>query len=241
MFPAGRTSLRLEESFSILFLEYLPGDEFRAISRISLATDEEISEDLILGPGRLVVKWRRLNLFLSRGIFMLTTMKIRNSQDAELDGRLSTTFISLPSLRHPSDGLVALLDVPPVATLHDPITLSLTIRNYHPSRSANITVQLEPDALDGFIVAGLRSGRIPVLLPGAEERLLWRLIPVECGHVRIPRLKIFNRRAAIVVAQGSDQSSNADFPSAEVVRVVNVNHDRDSSVDGEDHTILVLP
>lgn len=207
--------------------EYLPGDEFCAISRISLATDEEISDDLILGPGRFVVKWRR------------------NSQDAELDDRLSTTFISLPSLRHPSDGLVALLDVPPVATLHDPITLFLTIRNYHPSRSANITVQLETDALDGFIVAGLRSGRIPVLLPGAEERLLWRLIPVECGHVRIPRLKIFNRRTAIVAAQGSDQSGNADVPSGEVVRVVNVGHDR-GSVDvgptgGEDHTILVLP
>lgn len=207
--------------------EYLPGDEFCAISRISLATDEEISDDLILGPGRFVVKWRR------------------NSQDAELDDRLSTTFISLPSLRHPSDGLVALLDVPPVATLHDPITLSLTIRNYHPSRSANITVQLETDALDGFIVAGLRSGRIPVLLPGAEERLLWRLIPVECGHVRIPRLKISNRRTAIVAAQGSDQSGNADVPSGEVVRVVNVGHDR-GSVDvgptgGEDHTILVLP
>ena len=61
MFPAGRALLRLEDSFSIFFLEYLPGDEFRAISRISLATDEEISsEDLILGPGRFVVKWRRL-------------------------------------------------------------------------------------------------------------------------------------------------------------------------------------
>ncbi|KIK09233.1 hypothetical protein K443DRAFT_671719 [Laccaria amethystina LaAM-08-1] len=209
--------------------EYLPGDEFRAIYRISLATDEEISEDLILGPGRFVVKWRR------------------NGQDAELDDRLCTTFISLPSLRHPSDGLVALLNVPPVATLHDPITLSLIIRNYHPSRSANIAVQLEPDTLDGFIVAGLRSGHIPVLLPGAEEKLLWRLIPVECGHVRIPRLKIFNKRAAIVAAQGSDQSgSNADIPSGEVVRVVNVGHDRGCSVDvgpagGEDHTILVLP
>jgi hypothetical protein len=178
---------------------------------------------------------------------MLTNMKIRNGQDAELDDRLCTTFISLPSLRHPSDGLVALLNVPPVATLHDPITLSLIIRNYHPSRSANIAVQLEPDTLDGFIVAGLRSGHIPVLLPGAEEKLLWRLIPVECGHVRIPRLKIFNKRAAIVAAQGSDQSgSNADIPSGEVVRVVNVGHDRGCSVDvgpagGEDHTILVLP
>lgn len=60
MFPAGRALLRLEDSFSIFFLEYFPGDEFRAISRISLATDEEISEDLILGPGRFVVKWRRL-------------------------------------------------------------------------------------------------------------------------------------------------------------------------------------
>ena len=63
-----------------------------------------------------------------------------------------------------------------------------------------MTVQLEPDAADAFIVAGLRHGRVPILLPGTEERLTWNLIPIECGFVRIPRVKVVDRRRAIQVA-----------------------------------------
>ena len=56
---------------------------------------------------------------------------------------LSATLFSLPTLHPLSDELIALLDVPPVAKLHEPIPLTLTIRNRHPTRTADVHVQLE--------------------------------------------------------------------------------------------------
>lgn len=95
--------------------------------------------------------------------------------------------------------------------------MSLKIRNQHPSRSANITVQLEPDAFDAFVVSGLRSGRVPILLPGGEEQLIWRLIPIECGYLKVPKIKVVDRRS---------QSSGESESEGEVVRIVDVRWDR---------------
>lgn len=117
-------------------------------------------------------------------------------------GPQSKTQILLPPLRPTTNGLVALLSVPTVAKLHVPISIYLTIRNHHPSQSANVTVQLEPDPSDGFVVAGMRNGRVPILMPGSEEKLVWRLIPVECGNIRVPRLKVVDRRKANASSQG---------------------------------------
>jgi len=113
-------------------------------------------------------------------------------------GPLSTTRFSLPPLRPPTDDLVALLDIPPSGKLHVPMILKLIMRNNHPSRTAVVTVHLEPDPSDGFVVAGLRSGRVPTLLPEAEVTIYWKLIPVECGFVKVPKLKVIDRRKAIV-------------------------------------------
>jgi hypothetical protein len=131
----------------------------------------------------------------------------------------------LPLLRPPTDGLVALLNVPPTAQLHVPISLLLLIRNHHPSRSANITVQLEPDPSDGFVVAGLRSGRVPILVPGTEEKLTWRLIPLECGYVSIPRIKVVDRRKAIASAQGIGGPNAEIETEGEVVKIIDVRLD----------------
>lgn len=95
--------------------------------------------------------------------------------------------------------------------------MSLRIRNLHPSRSANITVQLEPEPSDAFVVSGLRSGRVPILLPGGEEQVIWRLIPVECGYVRLPKIKVMDRRAKSVGEADSE---------GEIVKVVDVRLDR---------------
>jgi trafficking protein particle complex subunit 11 len=89
---------------------------------------------------------------------------------------------------------VALLDAPSKAKLHEPITLTLRIRNNRTTRTASIVIQLEPDPTDGFVVAGLRQGQLPVLLPGAEEVVRWKLIPVECGFVKVPKIKVTDRR-----------------------------------------------
>ena len=161
-------------------------------------------------------------------------------------------------MRPPVDTIVALLDVPPQGTLHVPILLTLTIRNYHPTRSANIVVQLEPDSMDGFVVSGLRNGRVPVLLPGSEEKLIWNIIPIECGFVKVPRIKVTDRRKAIPVSQGTNEiSANVDALAGDLIKVVNIRRgvrQDDIHIEGSDSvnqsstdeqevsaTVLVLP
>ncbi|KDR75635.1 hypothetical protein GALMADRAFT_268205 [Galerina marginata CBS 339.88] len=189
--------------------EYMAGDEFSASSRISFALDDEQdpTQDPFEGPGRYAVTWRRV------------------LQNGEL-GSKTVTYFPIPPLRPPMGDLVALLDVPPKATLHVPISLTLTIRNYHPTRSANITVHLEPESLDGFVVSGLRNGRVPVLLPGSEEKLVWRMLPIECGYVKVPRIKVIDRRKAIPASQNSGEAgAPADASAGDPVKVIDVRRD----------------
>ena len=123
----------------------------------------------------------------------------------------------LPPLHPPSDGLVALLSIPPSAKLHVPITMRLRIRNLHPSFAANVTAQIEPDPSDAFVISGLRSGRVPILLPGGEEQLTWRLIPIECGYVKVPKLKVLDRRTRGLTELETD---------GEAINVVDIRWDR---------------
>jgi hypothetical protein len=122
-------------------------------------------------------------------------------------GPLSTSRYPLPSLRPPTEGLIALLNIPPTAKLHVPTTIHLTIRNHHPTRSAVVSVHLEPDPVAGdasgqtFAVAGPRSACVPVLLPGGgEETVVWRLVPMVCGRVEVPRVRVVERRRVTVGA-----------------------------------------
>ncbi|TCD61939.1 hypothetical protein EIP91_007679 [Steccherinum ochraceum] len=182
--------------------EWLSGDEFCDQCRIALSRDEESSpEDLIPGPGHYEISWRRL---LSDGS----------------KGSLSTSSFSLPRLEPPTDGLIALLDIPSVAKLHSPVSMHLIVRNNRPTRSANVVVQLDLDPVtDGFIVSGLRQGRLPVLMPGAEERLTWNLIPVECGYVKIPKMKVTDRRAVIDAQLPNASGGKAEGEDVAVVDV----------------------
>jgi trafficking protein particle complex subunit 11 len=86
-----------------------------------------------------------------------------------------------------------LLSLPPTGFLHAPLPLHLTIRNRDPSLSYLISVSLEPDPT-GFVVAGLRSGKVQILMPGQEEKVCWCLVPVECGVVKVPKVKVVGRR-----------------------------------------------
>ena len=76
---------------------------------------------------------------------------------------------------------------------------------------------LETDNSDAFIVAGLRNGRLPILLPGGEETVLWKLVPVECGFVRVPRIRVSDRR--------TDPGTHADEPHDRNVTIVDVRAD----------------
>lgn len=125
------------------------------------------------------------------------------------------------------DGLVALLDIPSTAKLHAPITMHLTIRNQRPSKAANVVIQLDLDPVsDSFIVSGIRQCRLPVLLPGAEERVSWNLIPVDCGYVKIPKIKVTDRRN-VIDAQVPAHSAAGKPPltEGEDVQVVDVRTD----------------
>ncbi|KAJ3572115.1 hypothetical protein NP233_g3311 [Leucocoprinus birnbaumii] len=124
-------------------------------------------------------------------------------------GQASLTRIHLPALERHEENVIALLDVPTITQLHVPFDLCLSIRNCHPTLSANILCQLETDNVDAFVISGLRSGRLPILLPGAEERVMWRLIPMECGHLQLPRIKVHNRRRSAPV-QSQDSGEGQD-------------------------------
>ncbi|GLB37359.1 putative foie gras liver health family 1 [Lyophyllum shimeji] len=210
--------------------EYHPGDELAHVCRVALTSPEDEQDEPISRIGSYHISWQR----------------IRNNGDY---GSLSTTVIFLPALEPPVEGLLALLSVPPAATLHVPISLTLAVRNYHPSRSANIVVQLELDASDAFVVAGMRSGRIPILMPGEEEKLTWRLIPIECGHVRLPRIKVIDKRP--ILTSDAEVASESGI-RGELVRIVDTRLDRrpvrtadaaegDEIDDGGFGTVLVLP
>ncbi|KAG1737900.1 Gryzun, putative trafficking through golgi-domain-containing protein [Suillus paluster] len=214
--------------------EYLPGDEFCNVSRISLSPREEqvSGEEKIPGPGEYEVVWRRVLPGGSRG-------------------RQSITRFALPTLVVPQDGLIALLDLPSAATLHVSTPIHLTVRNRHPSRSANVTVTLDLDPSDAFIVAGLRNGRLPILLPGSEERLSWNLIPIECGHVKIPHIKVMDVRRAVQPSHGAGVPSTEVDVEGEAIKVVDLRADWNTVSAGNNSvatpqqdgtsTILVLP
>jgi trafficking protein particle complex subunit 11 len=115
-------------------------------------------------------------------------------------GPLCTSQFPLPNLQPPHTGIIALLELPSFAKLHAPVHARLTLRNHHPSRSASLTVQLEPDATDAFLIAGQRKARVPTLLPGSEAQLVWSLIPMGCGFVQVPRIHVVDKRKAGLMA-----------------------------------------
>lgn len=160
-------------------------------------------------------------------------------QNGDLGSKALSSF-ALPPLHPPENEIVALLDVPAKASLHVPISFTLTVRNYHPSRAANITVQLETESLDAFVVSGLRHARVPVLLPGSEEKLVWRMIPIECGYVKTPRIRVIDRRKAIPTSQNSGETGvPPDASTGDVIKVIDLRRDvrtRSAGLADSEHT-----
>lgn len=211
--------------------DFDPGDDFNDVCRISIAypVENHVKQEPIPGPGRYIIQWRRI------------------ADGSHGERSFVTTTYHLPAMQPPSDGLIALLKVPSMMTLHRPTPLVLLVRNYHRSRSANITVHLETDAQDGFVVAGLRNGRLPILLPGAEEKVVWQLVPLESGYVKLPNIRVVDRRRTLPQPTGGETHSEG-----ETVRVVDIRIDQRRVVVGDtgetsmeesadENTILVLP
>ncbi|KAF8271123.1 Foie gras liver health family 1-domain-containing protein [Lactarius quietus] len=147
----------LDEDEDDVTSDWLPGDDFATVCRVDLSLEEEPGEnDAVSGPGEFVLLWRRI---------------LPNGDH----GPLNTSRFPLPDLLPPRPGVVALLELPPSAKLHNPIHAHLTIRNHHPTPHA----------------------RVPALLPGAEVQLTWSLVPIECGFVRIPKLRVIDKRKTV--------------------------------------------
>lgn len=153
-------------------------------------------------------------------------------------GPLCTSRFPLPNLQPPHTGIIALLELPSFAKLHDPVHAHLTLRNHHPSRSASLTVQLEPDATDAFLIAGQRKASMPTLLPGTEAQLVWTLIPMVCGFVQAPKIHVVDRRKAVLVPpSATEQPAAATEEDGIPVRVFDLRRDkRVEVVDTEETT-----
>ena len=145
----------------------------------------------------------------------------RANQTSEV---VAKTRIELSSFQPPSDGLIALLHVPPLGYLHQPFPLELVIRNSHPARSACPAVSIEFEQSESFVVAGVRNARLPLLVPGAEEKVIWNLIPLECGpSVPLPRIRVVDKRRDDEKREGAIAE---DDMVADDVPVIDVRNDR---------------
>ncbi|KAL5512612.1 hypothetical protein ACEPAG_3265 [Sanghuangporus baumii] len=194
--------------------EFFPGDQFSIICELCLAPPDDFFEDpdaLLDRVGRYSLEWRRL------------------SEEGD-PGLSSSTQLSLPHLKPPPGGLVALLNAPPLAHLHQPFVLELSIRNRHPTRSACPMVSLELEPTESFVAAGIRNGRLATLIPGAEEKVVWQLIPLECGPaVPLPKIKVTDRRRTAEGPEGGTGGAPQQpegFAAGDEIQVVDVRWDR---------------
>jgi hypothetical protein len=161
-------------------------------------------------------------------------------------------------------GILALLHVPPMAYLHEPFTLRLEVRNRHPTRTANVAVQLEAvdaGSVSGCIVAGPKNAHVGVMLPGVQESVFWQVVPLDCGWVKVPKVKVVDKRKGPRMSGDAGLGEGGEIGEELVVKVAEAKWERrmvesDQGVHGEevgesvktlvpesDHvsTILVLP
>ncbi|KAG8758578.1 hypothetical protein FRC14_007889 [Serendipita sp. 396] len=154
-------------------IEWRSGDAFAVDASIGIKPSEEPNdkpvETRLQSPVRLDVLWRR-------------------ADNTHPNIPLATTAILLPELYPPQLGLSVIVNPPATAKLHSPFTLSIKIRNSDPLLSADLSFSLEPT--DAFVIAGMRAGRLPLILPDTEEALSFNLIPTIVGVVKLPLFKV---------------------------------------------------
>jgi hypothetical protein len=89
-----------------------------------------------------------------------------------------------------------------------------------------------------------------MLLPETEATLFWKLIPVECGFVKVPKIKVIDRRKAIV-PPGHEPPIPPPEPGSDaegdIVKLVDVRWDgrsesgEEARAAGDIGSILVVP
>ncbi|KZT35207.1 hypothetical protein SISSUDRAFT_1064673 [Sistotremastrum suecicum HHB10207 ss-3] len=175
-------------------LTLMKSDEFSIMCPVLLSRGHE-EPSVIPSAGTYEITWRRT---------------APGSKD-------STSIISMPLFNPPSDNLVALLHVPPVATLHLPFTARLSIQN-DSFATAELSIQIEPS--ENFVVSGLRSGRLSTLIPGNGTSMLFNLIPLTCGPSKIPQIKVTDHRRVNTHIEGGDRREAPEEDVGRSVRVI---------------------
>jgi hypothetical protein len=71
-------------------------------------------------------------------------------------------------------------------------------------------------------MAGLQNSHLPTLLPGPEEKLLWNLILIECGHVRTAHIKVVDVQCTALPSQSVGMQSMEVDVEGDAVEVVDL-------------------
>ena len=104
--------------------------------------------------------------------------------------------------------MTVLIEPPAVAKLHVPFTLPVKLWNGNLHRTAELSFFLEPT--DGFVVAGLKSATLPLLLPGTAEELVFNAVPITVGVRRLPNFKVTLRTMPQKGTEESDPQRSTD-------------------------------
>jgi hypothetical protein len=105
--------------------------------------------------------------------------------------------------------VTVLIEPPAVAKMHVPFTLPVKLRNGNQHRTAELSFFLEPT--DGFVVAGLKSATLPLLLPGTAEELVFNMVPIQVGILRLPYFRVTLRTFPQKGQEESDPRRSPDM------------------------------
>lgn len=123
--------------------------------------------------------------------------------------------------------MTVLIEPPAVAKLHVPFTLPVKLWNGNQHRTAELSFFLEPT--DGFVVAGLKSATLPLLLPGTAEELVFNVIPISVGVRRLPNFKVTLRTIPQKGQEEGDPRRSTDTlggtGTGEIVEIVDMRWD----------------
>lgn len=212
-------------------------------------------DDGVEFPGTLEVIWRRLVSYSSSRSLFDTLCRALSDEGIPR----SKTILAIPNLYPPREELIALIHCPPAAQLHQAFSLDLTVQNQHPSRTAD--VYLDVDSSEAFVLAGPRHARLTTLLPGTSEQISYKLMPLLTGSVRLPVFRLYDRRKPLGLTGsaatmdgdgGADGTTSADGAgNGRPIQVLVVGQDAAVSLSSAEtlanssdlyvHTIFVYP
>ncbi|KZT58702.1 hypothetical protein CALCODRAFT_432256 [Calocera cornea HHB12733] len=122
------------------------------------------------------------------------------------------TLISLPPLLAPANAIIGILTPPYTVYMHSPFAMRLAVQNYHTTRSAAVSVQV--DSSESFSIPGPRKTRLTALAPGASVDVLFRVYPTMLGMQKLPPITILEQPLSVnqpVVPPSNSQSPVIEY------------------------------